>query len=197
MFTFLRIERRRRILRPTSTATSIACCMRCTFEANDATRMRPVRGRSCRKASPTSRSEPVTRALGVRQVAGKGRRRGCRSPPGGPRRCEARPPGGPSCSRPVPMRPPGLSSTIATSPIEWATRRTGAEGPELEGSAGSTSRSSTERSRPCSSSFDLISRASACRPDLLDAAREAGTGARRRISWPCVRRTARIVLHPR
>ena len=71
MLTFLRIERpTMATLRPTSTATSAACCMRCTFEANEATRTRPVStGMIWRNASPTSRSEPVTPgALGVRRV---------------------------------------------------------------------------------------------------------------------------------
>ena len=61
MLRFLRIERPTTvILRPHSIATSAACCMRWMFDANDATRMRPVRrGKSVRNASPTSRSEPV------------------------------------------------------------------------------------------------------------------------------------------
>ena len=46
MFAFLRIERPTiATLRPRSTPTSIACCIRWTFEANDETRMRPVRQR--------------------------------------------------------------------------------------------------------------------------------------------------------
>ena len=72
MFMFLRIERpTTQTLRPTSTATSTACCIRWTFDANDATRMRPVScGMIWRNASPTSRSEPRhARALGVRRVA--------------------------------------------------------------------------------------------------------------------------------
>src|SRR5437763_1495823 len=62
MFRFLRIERpTTQTLRPTSTATSTACCIRCTFEANEATRIRPCRcGMIWRNASPTRRSEPVT-----------------------------------------------------------------------------------------------------------------------------------------
>ena len=62
MLMFLRIERpTTQTLRPASIATSAACCMRWTFEAKEATRIRPVRGGiSWRKASPTSRSEPVT-----------------------------------------------------------------------------------------------------------------------------------------
>ena len=61
MFRFLRIERPTiATFRPTWIATSIACCIRCTFDANETTRMRPLRsGISVRNASPTSRSEPV------------------------------------------------------------------------------------------------------------------------------------------
>ena len=72
MFMFLRIERpTTATLRPFAIATSIACCMRWMFEANEATRMRPVRsGMSWRNASPTSRSEPGHPGpLGVRRVA--------------------------------------------------------------------------------------------------------------------------------
>ena len=44
MFPFLRIERpTKAILRPQSTATSAACCIRCTFEAKEETRIRPSR----------------------------------------------------------------------------------------------------------------------------------------------------------
>ncbi len=62
MFMFLRIERpTTATFRPDSTATFTACCMRCTFDAKQAIRMRPSRtGMMWRKASPTSRSEPVT-----------------------------------------------------------------------------------------------------------------------------------------
>ena len=62
MFTFLRIERpTTATLRPSSIPTSIACCIRWMFEANDATRIRPSRpGMMRRNASPTSRSDPVT-----------------------------------------------------------------------------------------------------------------------------------------
>ena len=61
MFRFLRIERpTTATLRPVWTATSIACCIRWTFEANEATSTRPWRcGMIWRNASPTSRSEPV------------------------------------------------------------------------------------------------------------------------------------------
>ena len=61
MLRFLRIERPTiATFRRTWTATSIACCIRWTFDANETTRMRPLRsGISVRNASPTSRSEPV------------------------------------------------------------------------------------------------------------------------------------------
>ena len=49
MLRFLRIERPTiATLRPTWTATSIACCIRCTFEANETTRMRPFAQRDQR-----------------------------------------------------------------------------------------------------------------------------------------------------
>ena len=72
MLRFLRIERPTTvILRPHSIATSAACCMRWMFDANEATRMRPVRsGKSVRNVSP---DEPLgarrAGALGVRRVA--------------------------------------------------------------------------------------------------------------------------------
>ena len=61
MFAFLRIERPTiATLRPLCSATSIACWTRCTFEANDVTKMRPLRsGMICRNASPTIRSDCV------------------------------------------------------------------------------------------------------------------------------------------
>ena len=72
MFTFLRIERpTTQTLRPTSTATSTACCMRWTFEAKEATRIRPVRMRD--QLAEGLADEPFraghARALGVRRVA--------------------------------------------------------------------------------------------------------------------------------
>ena len=72
MLRFLRIERPTMVmLRPHSIATSAACCMRWMFDANEATRIRPVRsGKSVRNVSP---DEPLgarrARALGVRRVA--------------------------------------------------------------------------------------------------------------------------------
>ncbi len=61
MFRFLRIERPITLTeRPTSSATSIACCMRWMFDAKDEIRTRPCRaGMICRNASPTTRSERV------------------------------------------------------------------------------------------------------------------------------------------
>ena len=72
MFAFLRIERpTMQTLRPSSTATSTACCMRCTFDANEETRIRPSRsGKIWRNASPTIRSDGVKPGpFGVRRVA--------------------------------------------------------------------------------------------------------------------------------
>ena len=62
MFRVLRIDRpMTATFRSTSAATSIACCMRCTFDANEETKIRPRRtGISWRKASPTTRSDRVT-----------------------------------------------------------------------------------------------------------------------------------------
>ena len=64
MFAFLRIERpTKATLRPQSTPTSAACCIRCTFEAKEETRIRPSRlGKIWRNASPTTRSDSVTPA---------------------------------------------------------------------------------------------------------------------------------------
>ena len=61
MLRFLRIERPTTTTeRPTSTATSIACCMRWMFEANEEIRTRPWRaGMIWRKACPTIRSDWV------------------------------------------------------------------------------------------------------------------------------------------
>ena len=72
MLRFFRIERpTTTTLRPHSTATSAACCMRWMFDANDATRILPRRsGKIARNASP---DEPlgarVSGSLGVRRVA--------------------------------------------------------------------------------------------------------------------------------
>src|SRR5919106_399877 len=62
MLTFFRSERPTiATLRRDSTATSIACWTRCTFDANEATSTRPSRcGMSWRKTSPTVRSDSVT-----------------------------------------------------------------------------------------------------------------------------------------
>ncbi len=64
MFAFFRIERpTNATLRPHSMPTSAACCMRCTFDANEETRILPVRlGKIWRNASPTTRSDCVTPA---------------------------------------------------------------------------------------------------------------------------------------
>ena len=72
MFTFLRIERpTTQTLRPTSTATSIACCMRWMFEANDATRI--AAGARRDELVEGLAHEPLgaghARPLGVRRVA--------------------------------------------------------------------------------------------------------------------------------
>ena len=72
MLMFFRIERpTTATLRPCSTATSIACCMRWMFDANEATRMRP---RAQRDDLPERLADEPLRArhagaLGVRRVA--------------------------------------------------------------------------------------------------------------------------------
>ncbi len=64
MFEFLRIERpTNATFRPQAMPASTACCMRCTFDANEETRILPSRlGKIWRKASPTTRSDCVTPA---------------------------------------------------------------------------------------------------------------------------------------
>ena len=203
MFTFLRIERptTRPCGRPRR-ATSIACCIRWMFEANDATRMRPVRGGMIwRNASPTRRSEPVhARPLGVRRVAEQQvdaavaelgeladvglqavDRRVVELVVARVQDAAA------GVSRARPRRRPGSSAPSGR------TRRL--NGPSWIGSpSGSASRSSAARRRPCSSSFDLIEpERQPRRPDLA-----ARATSRRRYgsaptwsSWPCVSTTAR------
>ena len=63
MLTFLRSERpMRHTFRPSSSATSIACCTRWTLEANDAMRMRPL---ALRDDLPEDLAD---RALGLRHA---------------------------------------------------------------------------------------------------------------------------------
>ena len=166
MFTFLRIERpTTHTFRPVSTATSIACCMRWTFEANDAISTRPCsRGMICRNASPTTRSDGVTPGpLGVRRVAeqqvdaavpdlGQRARRRC-----GTRRRAC----GRSCSRPCGRSRPAGRVEHDRDGVRDRVRHADElepEGPDPDRApSGSISISSAARSSPCSSSFDLTS----------------------------------------
>jgi hypothetical protein len=164
MFRFLRIERPTiATLRPTCIATSIACCMRCTLEAKETTRMRPLRsGISVRNASPTSRSDPVIpgRSAFVESPS----RRSTPSFPSSASRPTSvfSPSTGVWSSFQSPVwstRPAGDSSTTATqSGIECAIRtKSSVNAPTPMRPPGSASCSSVEEARPCSSSFDLIS----------------------------------------
>ena len=72
MFRFLRIERpTTTTLRPHSTATSAACCMRWMFDANEATRIRPFAQREDRaeRLADEPLGAGVPGPLGVRRVA--------------------------------------------------------------------------------------------------------------------------------
>ena len=165
MFRFLRIERpTTTTLRPTSTATSIACCIRWMFEAKLEMRIRPCRtGMIWRNASPTTRSERVK----------PGRSAFVESP-----RSRSTPRLPSSASLPTSVRSPSTGVWSSFQSPVWKTRpaavsmrdadRVGhrvrhadelePERAELDRArSGSTSRSSAARSRPCSSSFDLTS----------------------------------------
>ena len=199
MLRFLRIERPTiETLRPTCFATSIACCIRCTFDAKETTRMRPLRsGISVRNASPTSRSEPVIpgRSAFVESPS----RRSTPSFPSSARRPTSvlRPSTGVWSSFQSPVwstRPAGVSSTIATqSGIECAIRtKSSVNEPIAIFSFVTASCSSVEAARPCSSSFDLISP----RVSFVAITRSQSTSRRRYGSpptWsscPCVSTTA-------
>src|SRR4030095_5568292 len=74
MLMFFRIDRPiTQTLRPVSTATSTACCIRCTFDAKLATSTRPYRTRMIlRHASPPDRSAAARapRPRGRRRLGG-------------------------------------------------------------------------------------------------------------------------------
>ena len=165
MFRFLRIERpTTTTLRSHSIATSAACCMRWMFEANDATRMRPLRsGKSVRNASPTSRSEPVFPGRSA-FVESPSRRSTPRLPISASFPTSVlRPSTGVWSSFQSPVcttRPAAVSMTSATeSGMECATRTSSIRnGPSSRGSSpGSASMSSAAWPSPCSSSFDFTS----------------------------------------
>ena len=163
MLRFLRIERPTTLTdRPTSTATSIACCIRWMFEANDEISTRPcLAGMIWRKASPTTRSERVNpgRSALVESPSSK-------STPRLPS----------SASLPTSVRSPSTGVWSSFQSPVWKTRpaavsrqtptASGTEcdmrtsstrnGPSsIDPESGPTSRSSEAFNRPCSSSFDL------------------------------------------
>ena len=164
MLRFFRIERPiTATLRSTSAATSIACCMRWMFDANEVIRTRPVRcGMIWRNASPTTRSErvkpgrsafvesPISRST-PRLPSSASLPTSVRSPSTGVWS---------SFQSPVwKTRPAAVSIAIPTASGTECAMRTNSRrnGPRSTGSpSGSISRSSVERCRPCSSSFELI-----------------------------------------
>ena len=164
MFRFLRIERPTiATFRPTWTATSIACCIRCTFDANETTRMRPRRsGIRVRNASPTSRSEPVM--PGRSAFVESPKRRSTPSLPSSASRPTSVfwPSTGVWSSFQSPVwrtRPAAVSSTIdMASGIECATRtKSSRKEPTWIGLPISASRRLVALASPCSSSLDLTS----------------------------------------
>ena len=165
MLRFFRIERPiTATLRSTSAATSIACCMRWMFDANDVIRTRPVRcGMIWRKASPTTRSERVKPGpLGVRRVAHQ------QVDAAVPELGELADVGAQAVDRRVVELPVagvedpaggGLDrdADARRAPSAPCARTRGGTGRGRSASpSGSISRSSVERWRPCSSSFEPI-----------------------------------------
>ena len=205
MLMFLRIERpTTQTLRPTSTATSIACCMRWTFEAKDATRIAALAQRD--DLPEGLADEPLraghARPLGVRRVAeqevdaavadlGEPADVGAQAVDG--RVVDLVVAGVQRCGRPASRarsRPrPGSSAPSGRTP-----RGTARAAPARRRDRPRCS--SAARSRPCSSSFDLTS------PSVSRVAQTSGTRASRRrygsaptwSSCPCVSRTARTGL---
>ncbi len=151
-------------LRPASTPTSIACCIRWMFEAKLEMRIRPRRtGMIWRKASPTTRSERVKPARSA-FVESPSSRSTPRLPSAASRPTSVRSPStGVWSSFQSPLwktSPAAVSIAIPTaSGIECAMRMNSrVNGPSSTGPlSGSASRSSAARSSPCSSSFDLTS----------------------------------------
>ena len=202
MLRFLRIERPTiATFRPTWSATSIACCIRCTFEANETTRIRPLRsGIRVRNASPTSRSEPVIPGRSA-FVESPSRRSTPALPSSASRPTSVlRPSTGVWSSFQSPVwttRPASHSTTTATqSGIECAMRtKSRVIEPTSIRFPGSASSSTVSAASPCSSSFDLI------RPSVSFVAitRSQSTSRSRYGSpptWsscPCVRTTASIL----
>ena len=167
MFMFLRIERpTTATLRPISTATSIACCIRWTFDANDATRIRPLPRRD--ELAERLADEPLgagdARPLGVRRVAEQqvdAAVADLREPADvGLQAVDRRVVELPVAGERGRGRRRSSITTATASGIECAIRtNSSSNGPMLRPapSSGSASRSSAARSSPCSSSFDLTS----------------------------------------
>ncbi len=176
MLRFLRIERpTMATFRPTWIATSIACCIRWTLDANETTRIRPLRsGISVRNASPTSRSEPVIPGRSA-FVESPSIRSTPRFPSSASRPTSVLSPStgvwssfqSPVCT----TRPAAVSRTIATqSGIECATRtKSSVNEPTRICFPVSASSSCVEAVSPCSSSFDLIKPERQLRRDHLVA----------------------------
>ncbi len=165
MFRFLRIERPITATdRPHSPATSIACCIRWMFEANDEIRTRPrFVGMICLKASPTTRSERVKPGRSA-FVESPSRRSTPRFPSSARRPTSVRRPStGVWSSFQSPVwntRPAEVSRQTPTASgtecdIRTSSTRNGPSsiGPE----SGPASRSSEAFRSPCSSSFDFTS----------------------------------------
>ena len=166
MLRFLRIERPITATeRPTSTATSIACCIRWMFEANQEMRTRPCfEGMICLNASPTTRSERVNPGRSA-FVESPSRRSTPRFPSSASVPTSVRRPSTgvwSSFQSPVwKIRPAGVSRQIPTASGTECDMRTSSHAERARArsapSPGPTSRSSEAFSSPCSSSFDLTS----------------------------------------
>ena len=191
MFAFFRIERpTNATLRPQSTPTSAACCIRCTFEANEETRIRPSRlGKIWRNASPTTRSDSRDAGpLRVRRVAEQEVDAAV---------ADLREPadvGALAVDRRVVELVVARVDAAAARRLEHDRGRirdrvrhadeldAGTGRARTGSSPGASSRSSAARRSPCSSSFDLTS-ASVSRvasDERARAPRASGTGGRRR-----------------
>ena len=201
MFRFFRIERpTTETRRPVSSATSIACCIRCTFEAKLATRTRPCFvGMIVRNASPTSFSDPLIPGRSA-FVESPSRRSTPRLPISASLPTSVlRPSTGVWSSFQSPVcrtRPAGVSSRIDTvSGIECAIRTNSTwNGPiSIAPPSGSDSRSSVACRSPCSSSFDLTSPSVSRVPHTssTSTSRSRYGSAPTWSSWACVSRTAR------
>ena len=163
MFRFLRIERpMTQTLRPVSTATSTACCMRWTFEAKLATRIAPLAHRD--DLAERLADEPLRAGdagpLRVRRVAehevdaavpdlGELARRRCADRPRACGRACSR-----SCAAPAGLPPRARSRRCPGPSAPSARTRRGTSRSGRRRPPGAASRSSVACRSPCSSSFD-------------------------------------------